>query len=172
MKHTTALLLTAVLLTAFCPLLAGCTKDARPLLWYQDVLVSADVSDGTTAWHLRVIPDGFTAEIVSPPEAAGVTFRITSTSASVCADGVEIPVSDRMTAGAQRLIELFTLDGTRVSDVRPVEDKAGVRAQFSTQSGRTVTVVFGADGLPVSFETDTGAYTVETCEVQTDTPKT
>ncbi len=158
-----ALLLPAVL----CALITACGAGSRPLLWYQDVLVSATVSDGTHTWRIAPIDGGFTAEIISPPEASGVTFSLTDVSASVSVEGVEIPVSDAMTSGARRLIDLFTLDETRVSDVRPDKGTQTTHARFQTDGGE-ISIIIGADGLPASFEASAGTYTVTSCETKAE----
>ncbi len=158
------LFLTAVLLALLCPWLSGCMQSTRPLLWYQDVLLSADVSADGQTYRLSPTEDGFTVTILAPSESAGITFTVTDVSAAVSADGLEIPVSEAMTAGAARLIALFTLEETRVSEVHPDKETETVRARFTAADGERITAVFGADGLPVSFETEAGIYTVIACE--------
>lgn len=159
--------LTAVILIGICVLITACGKDSRALLWYQSALSSATVSDGAHTWRLTPTADGYTAEIVSPPEASGVTFHLTDASATVSVHGIEIPVSDAMTAGARRLIGLFSLDEARVSEVRPDKGAKTTRARIRTDGGE-ITVVFGEDGLPLSFETADGAVSVESCALRTE----
>ena len=43
-------------------LLPGCTpKNARPLLWYQDVFTEVTLQQGDTTWRITPIPGRFTA---------------------------------------------------------------------------------------------------------------
>ena len=160
------LLLTALLFAAICLSLTGCMQSSRPLLWYQDVLVSADVSADGQTYRIVPIADGFTVTVLAPGESAGITFAVTDVSATVSVEGIEIPVSDAMTAGAARLISFFTLEETRVSEVHPDKGSGTVRARFTAADGERVTAVFGTDGLPVSFETAAGTYTVIACETK------
>ena len=163
------LFMTAVLLALLCPLLGGCMQNTRPLLWYQETLIHADVSTDGQTYRIAPAADGFTVTILAPIESAGVTFTVTDVSSVVSAYGMEIPVSEAMTAGAARLISLFTLEEARVSEVHPDKESQTVRARFKTADGDSVCAIFGADGLPVSFETETGVYTVIACKTGTDT---
>ena len=167
MKNTRTRIALTLLLAAAFLFAAGCTQSDRPLLGYQDTLVSADVSDGTHTWRISPTDGGFTAVILTPPEAEGVTFLLTDVSSSVSLADVTVPVSDKMTAGARRLAALFTLDEARISEVRPDKDTQTVRARVRTDEGE-ITVTLGKDGIPVSFETSNGTVTVLSYEAKAE----
>ncbi len=158
----------AASLAALCLFFGGCAPASRPLLWYQDALVSADLTVGERSYRLSAVPGGYAVTVLAPMESAGVTFTVTDVSSFVSYGEVEIPVTESMTAGASRLIALFTLEDARVSEVTPDKKANTVRARIRDAAGNTVFATFGPDGLPVSFETDTGLYTVTNCQTGAD----
>ena len=146
-----------ILGAAVCLLLMGCASgNSRPLLWYQDILTEAVLIEGDTRWRICAIPDGYTAEILSPPSAAGVVFTVTDTAAEVRLDSVRIPVSEAMLGGCRRLLSLFSLQEDWLIGVdSPGEDPDGItRARFRTDTAE-YTVGFRMDGVPAYFDITT-----------------
>lgn len=167
----TVLFWAAAVLTAVCLALAGCESENRSLLWYQECLSEVTVAEGERVWKLTPTADGFSVEILAPSAAAGVTFRIAETSASVSVGGVQIPAGDAMTAGARRVIALFTLSEERLVGVEADRDGEAVIARYETDAG-TVTVTIGDGGIPLSFETEGTKWTVGNCQLQERTDDT
>ena len=153
---------TTLFILAVCCLLAvvvGCTAKSRPLLWYQDRLDTVTLTEGGRVWELTPIPGGF-AVTLSP---SGITYRLTDTGAAVSAGDLSIPVTDAMTAVPRRIAALFSLTEEGRLALRS-DEKGGVTACYETAEGE-ITVRFGEGGLPVSFETPAGIYTVTQCRL-------
>ncbi len=163
-RSITAILFAALLCAAF----SGCGLSGVDWLSYRDGFVSADLTDGERAWRITAVPEGFTAEMLSPPEAAGVTFRITDTTAFAFVGGTEIPVSDSFVSNVRRMVSLFEKGDAQIKEVRSFGSTSDVCVRFVTERGEEVSAVFTANGLPRSFETAGGVYTVEQITVNED----
>lgn len=145
-----------------CLIFPGCTpKNTRPLLWYQDAFTGATLSDGDTTWRIAPIPGGFTAEMIAPASVAGITFTITDTAGEVSLGDLHIPVSEAMSGGCMRLMDLFRLREDQLIGVDAAkDDPEGITyARFRTDTAE-YTVGIRPDGLPAFFEEITNGITV------------
>lgn len=148
--------LTAAALTAVCLVFPGCAGE-KPPLQYQEIFACADLSDGERTYRISPIPGGFSVEITAPSPAAGILYRITDDAATVSAGSVEIPVRDGVAAVPRQVIALFTLsEESRVGTDRRA---GGMTARYKTEGGE-IAVHLDGDGVPISFDTPAGTWTV------------
>lgn len=142
------------LCAVLCFLLLGCTPlSSRPLLWYQDSLTSVILQTEDTLWEITPIPGGFTAEILAPSSAAGVTFTVTDTATQVHLGEVRIPVSRAMTERCEALYSLLRLTEEELIGVdAPGEDPEGISCAHFRRGTTEITVGLRTDGLPAYFD--------------------
>lgn len=135
-------------------LLPGCSpKNTRPLLWYQDVFTEVTLQQGDTTWRIAPIPGGFTAEILAPASVVGITFTITDAAGEVSLGDLHIPVSEAMSGGCVRMMNLFRLREDQLIGIEAAgDDPEGITcARFRTDTAE-YTVGLRPDGLPAFFE--------------------
>lgn len=155
-RRTAAGILAVCLLLSILP---GCTARTRPHLRYQDRLEAVTLTEGGRSWEVVPIPGGFA---VTGTET-GITYRLTDTGTTVSAGDLTIPVTDAMTAVPRMAAALFSLKEEDAADVR-TDGKGALTARFLSPEGE-ITVRFGKEGLPVSFETPAGTFTVTECRL-------
>ncbi len=143
----------------FLPIASGCAAHSRPLLRYQERIGSVTLTEGGRVWEVVPIPGGFAVTLT----AAGITYRLTDTGTAVSAGDLTIPVTDAMTAVPRMAAALFSLTEDGCLDVR-TDGNGGITARFLSAEGE-ITVRFGEGGLPLSFETPTGIFTVTECRL-------
>ncbi len=139
--------------------LAGCALRGRPLLWYQACLDTAVLSGDGHEWEIALLPEGFTVTL----QPSGIAYRLTDAGTTVSAGDLTVPVTDAMAAVPKRLAALFSLREEDLLDVR-TDGKGAVTARYDSAAGE-ITVHFGEGGLPASFETAAGVYTVTRCRL-------
>lgn len=155
-RRTAARILAVCLLLSILP---GCTARSRPLLQYQDRMEAVTLTEDGRTWEIVPIPGGFAVTLTE----AGITYRLTDTGTTVSAGDLTIPVTDAMTAVPRMTAALFSLREEECLDVR-TDGKGAITARFLSAEGE-ITVRFGEGGLPVSFETPTGVFTVTECRL-------
>lgn len=140
-------------------LLPGCAAQSRPLLWYQDRIEAVTLTEGGRIWEIVPFPGGFAVTLAE----TGIIYRFTDTGTTVSAGELTIPVTDAVTAVPRTAAALFSLRAEECLDVRTDGDGA-LTARFLSTEGE-ITVRFGEGGLPVSFETPAGIFTVTECRL-------
>lgn len=150
----------AAALAAICLALTACQGTNEHPLAYRDRLSSAVVSDGVRSFRITPIEGGFTVEITNPPSVSGITYRITGDTAFVSMGEAEIPVSDRMTKTVRQVIEFFTPSDDRLVGAKTDRKTGTCAVRFQTDEGE-ITANLSEDGIPTSFLTKDGTWTVE-----------
>lgn len=137
-----------------CFLLIGCSPgNTRPLLWYQESLTEVTLQDGNTVWRMTPVPGGYTAEILSPASAEGITLTVTETDAQARLGDVCIPVSRAMTVACDDLFSLFCLTEEELIGLdAPGDDPEGITCARFRLSNREIALGLTADGLPAFFD--------------------
>ena len=135
-------------------LLTGCGSiHSRPLLWYQASLTEVTLRDGNTVWRMTPVPGGYTAEILSPASAAGITLTVTDTDAQARLGDMRIPVSQAMTVACDDLFSLLCLSEEELIGLdAPGDDPEGITCARFRRSDREITIGLTADGLPAFFD--------------------
>lgn len=137
--------------------LAGCGSAPRDLLWYQDSLISATLSREETVCRLCPTEDGYTVEILAPASLSGIQFTVNEAGAFVSSGSVTLPAQGRMRTLPDAAAALFRLDPAFLSELR-VEN--GVTSAVFEQPSSVYTVRIGAEGLPLSFLSESADGTV------------
>ena len=133
-------------------LLTGCRAPERNLLWYQDGMSAAILTESDSGRVWRIVPTdgGFTAELTAPASVCGITFTVSETEAHASAGEVRIPVGDAMLTGARRALSCLTLSEDDLTGIDP-SPEGGVTARFTGDTAQFVLCI-GTDGLPTCIE--------------------
>ena len=134
-------------------LLAGCTAGTdRDLLWYQDGMSAAILTESDSGRVWRIVPTdgGFTAELTEPASVRGITFTVSETEAYASAGDVRIPVNDAMLTGARRALSCLTLSEDDLTGIDP-SPEGGVTARFTAENAQ-YELRIAPDGLPAAAE--------------------
>ena len=173
MKHkksaVIAACLTAVLSAVlFC--LAACGDGGRDLLWYQDTLLSAELSEDGSARVWCITPDegGFTAVLTAPASVAGARFTVSDSAAYAAVGTAQIPIGERMSRGVRRAATCLALTEEMLAGIKTAPDGSASAVAHFRGADAEYTVAFGADGLPLWIEVRQGGdicrYTVQNIE--------
>lgn len=152
-KRIVLLLLLPVLL------FAGCAGEKRPLLWYQEGFSQAVLEKDGVLWEIAPNPDGFSATILSPDTLSGVTWHFAGDTVFLSVGNVRLPVTEAMTETPRRLLSLFALCEEDLTKLTVLKNESLVEARFLGENGE-ILLKIGDGGLPLSFHTPFGDYTV------------
>ncbi len=142
-------------------LLGGCAG-REELLSYVPRFLSAEVEEGGRLWRITSGEGVFTAVLLAPDSAAGITLRLTDAEASASAAQMRIPLGGRMYESASRMFSCFARRAEDVTDVRADPQTGGVHITFS--DGMRISL--DKEGNPLFFERDGTRYTVTALQLR------
>ena len=148
-------------------LLAGCAKDSRSLLWYQDGFSAAVLEKDGIVWEITPRTDGVSVTILAPDTLAGITWCFSGDTVFLETGTLRLPVTEAMTETPRSLLSLFHLAEEDLLSLKAAE--TGTEARFSGEDGE-ILITFRDGGLPLSFHTPFGDCLVRELRFPEGTP--